>query len=216
MVIFIDLDGPILDVSEKYYRVYSDILTRHGFSVLPKVDYWEAKRHKTPDNIILEKTDASALIDTFREERNEIIEADQYLRYDVVQENAISVLNFLMKKAPLVLVTLRSSPNQLHKELIYFDLIKYFHAVLTSAEKIKPRWKIKYGLINNFLNSGKTTDSTINIMIGDTETDVLAGKSLGYKTIAVLNGIRSYDLLIETQPSFAVNSINDILSLDII
>ena len=55
-MIFFDLDGPILDVSEKYYKVYADILSQKGFRVLSKTEYWDAKRNKIPEYDILLKS----------------------------------------------------------------------------------------------------------------------------------------------------------------
>jgi phosphoglycolate phosphatase-like HAD superfamily hydrolase len=216
MIIFTDLDGPILDVSEKYYSVYTAVLKRHGFTALTKNEYWDAKRRKIPDQEILERTKASIPIEQFQEERKQIIESDAFLKYDMLQDRVGQVLNILSEKTTLILVTLRSFPDQLYKELDNLDLKKYFNAILTSGENIKPRWKIKYQLINNYLVGKSAADRSDNIMIGDTETDILAGRSLGFRTIAVLNGIRSRDVLTETEPTFIVDSLYDILSLNIL
>lgn len=211
--IFIDLDGPILDVSEKYYRVYSDILSQNGFKVLSKSEYWNAKREKVPDLEILQRSIAGSFLESYLYERKLLIESDPYLMYDKLQDGAVQVLEKLSENNELILVTLRTYPEQLHKQLEYLNIKKYFFSILSSSDEANPRWTIKYNLIKGFLVNKRISHG---IFIGDTETDVLAGKELGFKTIVVLNGIRSHDLLIETRPSFVVNSINDILSLNII
>ena len=61
-MIFFDLDGPILDVSAKYYRVYHDLLDEFGFPSLPRDQYWEAKRNKVSDESILRKTGAEEFV----------------------------------------------------------------------------------------------------------------------------------------------------------
>lgn len=212
-LIFLDLDGPILDVSEKYYRVYSDILSRNGFKVLSKSEYWNAKREKVPDLEILQRSIAGSFLESYLYERKLLIESDPYLMYDKLQDGAVQVLEKLSENNELILVTLRTYPEQLHKQLEYLNIKKYFFSILSSSDEANPRWTIKYNLIKGFLVNKRISHG---IFIGDTETDVLAGKELGFKTIVVLNGIRSHDLLIETRPSFVVNSINDILSLNII
>lgn len=208
MTIFFDLDGPILDVSEKYYRVYSDILSQNGFKVLSKSEYWNAKREKISDIEVLQKSSAEPFIEKYLHERKLLIEADPYLFYDKLQVGALHILETLYKKNKLILVTLRTYPEQLYKQLEYLNIKKYFFSVLSSGEEANPRWKIKYNLIKNFLNKKMSTG---NILIGDTETDILAGKELGFKTIAVLNGIRTEEILLKTNPDIIMKSIKDFL-----
>jgi phosphoglycolate phosphatase len=206
---FLDFDGPIIDVSEKYYRVYADILARHKVPVLSKEEYWQAKREKTPDDVILKHTEAFP-VENYHQERKGLIETDYYLAYDRLQDGVVEVLNRLFGKYELILVTLRTSPDQLRKELQYFNLEKYFTAVLTSPAERSPRWAIKVSLIKDCLD-GKTLDN--GVVIGDTETDILAGRELGFTTIAVLNGIRTHEILSETNPTFLVRSIIELRDL---
>ena len=138
-----------------------------------------------------------------------LIESDPYLIYDKLQDGARDVLETLSAKNELVLVTLRTHPEQLHKQLERLDLKKYFLAVLVWGKEFWPRWKMKYDLIKDFLNT--RAGSIKHLLIGDTETDILAGRNLGFETIAVLNGIRSYSILKETNPSHITDSIQQIL-----
>jgi len=211
-MIFFDLDGPILDVSERYYKVYSDILSQNGFKTLSKSEYWNAKREKISEHDILKRSLAGPLIEQYLHEWKLIIESDPYLMYDKLQNGAVEVLETLSNNNELVLITLRTQPQQLHKQLENFNLKKYFSAVLSSSEETIPRLEIKYSLIKNFLNIQKIQDC---IIIGDTETDITAGKYLGFKTIAVQNGIRSLRILKEANPTLLINSINEILEMDI-
>ena len=213
MAIFCDLDGPILDVSEKYYKVYSDILIQNGFTVLSKSEYWHAKRNKIPNREILKRSRAEPFSERYLFEWKLFIESDPYLMYDKLQKGAVQVLETLTKSNDLVLVTLRTLPEQLHKQLKYLDIKKYFITILSSSAESSPRWEIKYRLISSFLAKQRVLDG---ILIGDTETDIVAGKNLGIKTIAVLNGIRSYRLLKEAEPSYIVNSLRDILEIELL
>ena len=210
-MIFFDLDGPILDVSKKYYKIYSDILSQNGFKALSKSEYWSAKREKISDLEILRKSSAEPFIGKYLYERKLLIESDPYLIYDKLQDGALYILEILYKKNELVLVTLRTYQEQLHKQLEYLNIKKYFVAVLSTGEETKPRWKIKYNLIKDFLNKKMSTG---NILIGDTETDVLAGKELGFKTIVVLNGIRTKEILLKSSPDFICKSIKDLSNFE--
>ncbi len=44
MLIYFDLDGPILDVSFKFHKIYTDLLGERGYPTLSKDAYWRLKR----------------------------------------------------------------------------------------------------------------------------------------------------------------------------
>jgi phosphoglycolate phosphatase-like HAD superfamily hydrolase len=48
------------------------------------------------------------------------------------------------------------------------------------------------------------------IIVGDTETDIAAGKELSLTTVAVLNGIRTRRMLEMCQPDHIIDSFADI------
>ena len=203
-MIFFDLDGPILDVSAKYYRVYHDLLDEFGFPSLPRDQYWEAKRNKVSDESILRKTGAEEFVAQFVKERKLRIEADSYLALDKIQAGASEVLEALSRVMTLVLVTLRSSPHHLHKQLGDLHLSGFFQRVLSSNEPLKPRWRIKHRLITEYFDGKTPPDCTL---VGDTETDINAGNRLGFATIAVTNGIRTRELLLKSNPDHMVRDI---------
>ena len=206
MIIFFDLDGPILDVSEKYYRVYNKILKKKGFRVLAEKKYWDAKRNKFPEEKILSLTDVTINYNDYRDKRIALIETERYLKYDILQENAEKVIEKLAQNYTLVLVTLRRSESQLHKQLRHFEIEKFFTDVLCSGRQVKPRWKIKHDLIVQYIEQYKNNN---HIIIGDTETDIEAGKHLGYTTIAITNGIRNEQILRYSDPDHIYSSISE-------
>ena len=53
-------------------------------------------------------------------------------------------------------------------------------------------------------------------MIGDTEADIIAGNELSIKTIAVLNGIRTREFLLKSDPNFICKSIKDLLNPELV
>ena len=46
-MIFWDLDGPILDVSDKYFTLYKNILLDNNMQALSKKEYWSLKKSET-------------------------------------------------------------------------------------------------------------------------------------------------------------------------
>lgn len=210
MTVFVDLDGPILDVSERYYRVYADALEVLGAKAMDKQTYWDAKRRRVPDLEILKWSGAGEKLQRFQEERDRRIESDEYLVWDQLQDGSLEVLESLQLQHTLVLVTLRSRGLQLEKQLNDLGVRQLFKAVLSSGDDLKPRWKIKYRLILEYLD-GKCPETAW--MIGDTETDVLAGRELGFRTVAIINGIRSKELLEQIRPDYLLGSVKSLPSV---
>ena len=204
-MVFWDLDGPILDVTDKYYSVYKEILLGNNDTPLPKNDYWELKRSITPIEDILAKSNSRIPAIIFKNLWIERIETKKYLKLDKLQPDSIEILNDLRENNSLVMVTLRSTRRMLLKQLENLNLIQYFDKILSSGVDIKPRWKIKYGLIKNYM--GNTSNN--HTLIGDTETDIEAGNHLGFQTIAISNGIRNETILINSKPDYIYSSTSD-------
>ena len=64
----------------------------------------------------------------------------------------------------------------------------------------------------------KHFDGTIpenSIFVGDTETDILTGKEIKSKTIAVLNGMRNLERLKYLEPDFIIPTIHELLKIKI-
>jgi len=204
--IFLDLDGVILDVSERIYRVYKNILKKHNKKFLSKDKYLKLKREKKPVKEILEKTQAEDISIKFKREWDKEIERLYYLDLDKVSYLDRKVLLSLKNNWNLILVTLRKHPKRLFVQLKNKKINKIFDKVLVpSKESQKPKWKIKSGLIRKYGN----LDRTSSIIIGDTETDILAGKNLGIKTIAVFGngGMRSKAFLKKYKPDILIKDL---------
>ena len=200
-MIFWDLDGPILDVKMKYYKAYKDILSENQNSVLDADTFWKLKRSKTSVEDILHISKADISLELFRSQWIERIEAKSYMDEDRLQPGIQDVLFQCQQKNEMILITLRRSRERLIEQLTELDLSHYFDDVLSSGEQITPRWKIKYRILKNTLKDRMNGDHTI---IGDTETDILAGNELGFTTIAVLCGIRD-ETLLQAKPNYYVN-----------
>ncbi|MBC8182570.1 HAD family hydrolase [candidate division KSB1 bacterium] len=191
-MIFWDLDGPILDVSEKYYSVYKDILLEKNATTLTKDVFWKLKRSRVSIEEILTRSNSQSLVELYKKLWFDRIETLKYLEKDSLQPGVIDVLKQCKQKNNLVMVTLRQRREKLLTQLKQLNLTQYFDDILDSGDDIKPRWKIKYNLIKDYLNDN---DGKVHTIIGDTETDILAGNNLGFISIAVLCGIRNEELL---------------------
>lgn len=192
MTVYCDLDGPILDVSHRYWQIHRDVLTKLGSAYLSRRDYWHLKRMRKSTSDILARVNAQNLVGEYTEMRLACIEKPKYLEYDRVCPGARLALTILKRNHRLVLMTLRCSVEALHGELRHLELVSLFDRILSSGEQRIPRWGIKVDLIH----SDGYQDGTPGVIIGDSESDIVAGKQLGLRTVGISCGIRTEDLLV--------------------
>jgi phosphoglycolate phosphatase-like HAD superfamily hydrolase len=206
-VFFFDLDGPILDVSDKYYKAYAKALHEIGCSALDKHQYWYLKRNKSSDYDILARTSSERSINEFKKRRNTLIEDTELLKLDFVWPQLEETYERLFSQIPTNLVTLRTYSDKAHWQLKQLGIHSWFNGILShpASGDRDERWKMKVNLIKNsgILN---TIDGKDSVVVGDTETDILAGKYLGFKTIAVSFGIRSREYLLPVEPDSLFDS----------
>lgn len=207
MNIYIDLDGTILEVSEKYYRLYYDIVTSLGYKPISKEKYWRLKKEKKREEDIAKISGISGItvFEYYNKEWQSKIEALNYLKCDKLVTDVVETLKNLRKYDRIILVTLRKSQVNLYKELEMVNIVSLFDGILI-GNGAGEQWEIKAKLLESD-NASKKGESVI---IGDTEVDIRAGKKLGIKTIAVLSGIRSKSMLLVERPDYIVNTIKEL------
>lgn len=215
MTVFCDLDGPIVDVSDRYYTTYKLALadTQAAYqaqgvfvniTLLSKQDFWEMKRERVPDAEIAKISGLQdSQINEFRRRVMEIVNEPELLHLDRLQPGvqwAIALLH--SHGVRLVLVTLRSQ-SQATQLLQNYGLARLFTCIrgtqLTDAA-YNNYANLKTQLLDEVVEE---LDSSIDSawMIGDTEADIIAGQALGIPTIAVTCGIRSTTQLHALQPT---------------
>jgi phosphoglycolate phosphatase len=205
MIIFFDLDGPLLDVSERYQTLHRDLL--YGMGVIPLAPkvYWERKRKRCPEAAILEELGISELEPLYSRKRLEFIESDSYLAHDRLWPWTSSVLTALTARYSLILVTVRSNRAALERQLTRLNVQRFFNDVLTepAADPVDAQ---KSRLIRNYL-SQHCLPTYGSWIIGDTEADIGAGRLLGLTTVAVRCGIRDDEYLVRINPTYLVDDI---------
>ncbi len=217
--IFCDFDGPIADVSDRYYATYCQALGEtqayyqaQGIVVpvrlLTKTQFWEMKQRRVPDPTI---ADWSGLEpsqgETFLARVNEIVNETTLLHLDKPQPGAREALQRLRDRGlRIVIVTLRHSAQVM--EFLYDhdfttlvsqiygandDSLAYpnrvAHKVAQLAGAIADQRRLGYSIIPGAW------------MIGDTEADVEAGHAAQLPTIALTCGIRSAAYLATCRPT---------------
>ena len=187
-IICFDLDGPILDVSARYYQLYADYVKMQDAIPLPKRVYWSWKRQKISEDIILRKTGLDDKTLAYLSFRKEHIESPHYLDYDRIWPGIFDMLKKISSRYRVLLVTFRVQSKELMNQLVALDLTSFFDNVLTRVAKgdSLTRGQLKANLILS-AQQGKPFKGLI---VGDTETEIIAGKLLNLNTVAVSFGIR--------------------------
>lgn len=201
--IFLDLDGTLLDTSERHYKLYRDLLNLDGLVGIEKEKYWHMKRQGKKTYEILSKDSPEHTI-SFEEEWLHKIEKKSYLKYDILFPGVKETLNLLAENFYLVLVTLRNDKENLNWELSHLTLSDYFNGIISGKG---PKKK----LIENYLIQKCIREKCL--IVGDTEEDILTGLKLNIPTISATYGIRSKKFLEQFNPNFYINSFNEILNV---
>jgi HAD superfamily hydrolase (TIGR01509 family) len=141
---------------------------------------------------------------------------DVYLKtyYDVTKEktkplpNVKPTLETLSHRAKLALITMRFVPKTaVIRELEQFNIAEYFAYVVTALETRKPKPSPEA-----LIKSVKALDVDICacVIVGDSVSDVRAGKAAGAMTIAVLSGLFSREELAVECPDLILENVADL------
>ncbi len=222
--IFTDFDGPIMDVSERYYQVYLYCLEKisqpeQTIRTLSKSEFWELKRSQVPEQEIAKLSGLENQNQTiaFAHLRRATVHTNPYFECDRLIENAIAAL----EKAQFAGIDLAVMTMRRHRELEpvleKYDLKRFFPSdrifcldddyVKTVDTQDKPR----------LMQRAQTylPKATKQWMIGDTEADIIAAQGHDVEAIAILSGIRNETQLEKYSPNQIfpdlMTSITDIL-----
>jgi phosphoglycolate phosphatase-like HAD superfamily hydrolase len=94
-----DFDGPIMDVSERYYRVYQLCLEKTRYpqqtiTELSKAEFWQLKRSHTPEiQIALKSGLDQQQGQEFSQIRKQTVHTLPYFQYDVLVPTALNALS---------------------------------------------------------------------------------------------------------------------------
>ncbi|NJN88609.1 MAG: HAD family hydrolase [Leptolyngbyaceae cyanobacterium SL_7_1] len=224
LTIFCDFDGPLVDVSDRYYTTYQLALTdvQEWYEAkgeplplhcLTKEQFWRMKRDRLPDiEIALRSGLRNQQIEQFLQRVQQIVNQPTLLHQDTVQPGVRWALTtFRNLGAQLVLVTLRQQVQVL-QVLQDHGLLHLFDAVCgVSAIEVAYLNPVdhKVQLLAEALAQEPFCRCSREHawMIGDTEADILAGQAAGISTIALTCGIRSSSYLRRFDPSHLHNDL---------
>jgi phosphoglycolate phosphatase len=213
--VFCDLDGPLIDVSQRYYKTYQLALANTQalaklqgntteVTPLSRLRFWQMKQDRVPD---VEIAHCSGLhptqIEPFLAYVQEIVNHPELLQEDRLQRKVMQTLQVLQNYGIEVsVVTLRWQP-QAKQILREFQVDHHFAEICGMDDPFAAYQNYtasKQQLLSAVMvQAGIDTTSHDCWMIGDTEADILAGQALGLSTIAVTCGMRNYRYLQQLQ-----------------
>ncbi|MBN3957980.1 HAD family hydrolase [Nostoc sp. NMS8] len=207
-----DFDGPIIDVSERYYRVYQFCLekTRRQDQVvqeLPKAEFWQLKRSRIPEKqIALNSGLDEAQAQEFAQLRRQTVHTEAYFNYDTLAPGAVDALLKIQQAGiDLAVMTMRRV-RELDYAFKKYDLGRFFpenRCYCLSNDYVKTRdIEDKPLLMARALKELPPAADTW--MVGDTEADITAAKNYNIKVMAVECGIRDRTQLELYQPDLIV------------
>ncbi|MDB9312389.1 HAD family hydrolase [Spirulina sp. CS-785/01] len=212
-----DFDGPIMDVSERYYRVYLFCLNRvkrpdQEIRVLSKSEFWQLKRSRMLEKDIgrlcgFEEQQAQE----FSRLRRQYVHSLPNLVHDHPVEGAREALERIEQtNLDLVVLTMRRC-RELEIPLKRHNLEKFFppsqRYCIADDYQITRDIQDKPKLMAKAL--AELPPAAEVWMVGDTEADIVAAKNYGIKVISVLSGIRDHARLAPYRPHYIVNTLQE-------
>lgn len=205
--LFWDLDGPLLDVRARYHGVYALIAAELGIPPLGPVEYWSAKRRRSPLEQLFPGIEDEARLRSYYLERwLARIEAPEWLSRDVLVLGALECLDRLAASHRLYLVTLRRDPAALAEQLEQLRLRPYFAGVFSGWAPDEAA-RLKAGWID------QVASGPASWIIGDTEVDMEAARLSNIGAVGVSFGIREPDDLIRAGAAEIVDDLCRLPSL---
>ena len=207
MKIIFDLDGTLIDSSERMYRLFQELVPESDFS---KEDYWELKRNKVNHKMLLERYFPSYDFDDFNEKWLKRIEAEEYLKTDNLYYDTVDTLKTLKNRGlEIILLTARQSKEGLYRELERLGIDTFFDMILTTEGS-----KSKEILLKDSGILDQVNDDDSVLFVSDMGKDIMIGKEYGLKTIAITHGFMNEKCLSEYKPEIIINNLEEILKID--
>lgn len=203
MTYIFDLDGTLIDSSERMYRLFCYLVPQCRLS---KEEYWNFKRDKVNHEKLLSMLYTEIDFEDFNERWMSLIENKEYIDLDKNYPDAVSTLEELKKENKLYLLTARQSKEMLMYELGRLRLNVYFDAVFTTENR-----KSKECLLKECITKIPDFLSENTIFVSDMGKDIILGNRMHYHTIGITHGFMSRKRLRGYNPCRMIDGLNELL-----
>ena len=203
--IFFDLDGTIVDSKQAYVEAARAAFESARQKPPKKRDSLEIPRRLEqglPINDIV-RFDVQRFLDVYLKTYYSVTRTTTKL-----VPNVEAALQVLSGKAKLALITMRFVPKTaVIEELEQFGLAEYFTYVITALDTHKPKPSPEA-----LIKAVKALDVNMCdcVIVGDSVTDMRAGKAAGAMTVAVLSGLFSREELSRETPDLILKDVTEL------
>ncbi|MFB3889413.1 MAG: HAD family hydrolase [Candidatus Bathyarchaeia archaeon] len=203
--ILFDLDGTILDTREAYLQA-----AKQAFVITGQAPPDDATMLTIPKRLE-QKQSVTGII---RHDTQRFLDAFLGIFYRSVQTktkpfpNVAATLEELSRKAKLAVITMRFMPKEeIASELEQFDLAKYFSHIVTAMDTRKPKPSPEA-----LIKAVKSMDLQMCecVIVGDSVSDIHAGKAAGAATVAVLSGLYTHEELALACPDLILRDVTEL------
>jgi HAD superfamily hydrolase (TIGR01509 family) len=193
--ILFDLDGTVVDSKQAYLEAAKTAFQAMGLEPPTTETALQIPKRLEQNQPIddLTQTNIKQFLDIYLKTYYAITEAKTK-----PIPNIHTALETLQQKAKLALITMRNVPKTtVTKELEKFNIAQYFTHIITAQDTHKPKPSPEA-----LIKTVKAIDVQICdcLIVGDSVTDIKAGKAAGAKTAAVLSGLYTKQELAKLNP----------------
>jgi len=203
MKIVFDLDGTLIDSSDRMYNLFVQLV---GDSRLSKDDYWNYKRDKHTNQELIREHYTTISYNDFLLQWMEKIEEYEYLKLDTKYQDTIEVLDKLGNFYSMILLTARQSEERLVHQLKEIGLLGYFDVVLTTKGI-----RSKESVWEDYKSSCMNEESFVYVT--DMGKDIVFGRNVGFITVAISHGFMNKNRLLEYKPDYIINDLTDLIEV---
>lgn len=203
--IFFDLDGTLLDSSERLYRLFVDLIPE---CKMTKAEYWMLKRRKIGHEEILNRFYPQISFNSFNQEWLNKIEEKKYLQLDCCYPETLDVLNQLQRESKLYLLTARQSEKNLLWELDRLQIAHFFDDIFVTANKVD-----KGFFLQQYITRNQGINPLDTLFVSDMGRDIALGNKYHFQTVAITHGFMSREKLAEYMPKHLVDSLGELRSI---
>jgi len=210
MNIFFDLDGTLIDISDKYYRAYKDLVKHYHGKPLPRSLFWRYKRSRVSTSDLLSKSALSAVsAEKFSDMFMEALESKKYCVLDRLFPFTIRCLSTLIKRNhTLHLVSARHNKKNALFQISAMGLTPFFTSIYVG--KMHKNGHVAKRIAIQPKLAGRKGPFAV---VGDTKDEIEAARELGGISIVVLSGVRNKKLLSSYRPDYIIKDIRQVVSI---
>jgi phosphoglycolate phosphatase-like HAD superfamily hydrolase len=209
MNIFFDLDGTLLNIHKRLYRLYVEFARQVNSVPLSEDKYFEKKAHAMMERDIAKET-FSSRADEYIEWKKDHIEETSYLKLDTMFLGVIEMLAALNKTHKLFILTSRVNRVGTLEQLEKNGIMKFMTEVITVSGGDPVELKtagLRDAAIRYHLDLKQTA------LVGDTEIEFGVGKTLGIRCISVSYGLRSEEYFHALGQKTVIKSVRELQTI---